>query len=574
MSLGYRFVIFLVFLLAISSLPAMAQEALFSKSYALLIGIDRYQHPKVWETLPYATKDAGGMVDFLRGQGFEVKTLYNHEATRGNIVSWLEDDLARRLTENDRVLFFFSGHGETISFGEEEHGYIIPYEGTNRSSSWISMEKLRELSSKMVNARHQLFIFDSCFGGLFATKSRLSSISPDFPGYVDKIARQKARQYLTAGGRGEKVRATGPHGYSNFTGHLIEALKGNADTSPDGIITATELAAYLGPAASNDDHTPRGGTFAGHQQGEFFFLSPVPAVNIANNAKSVTTSFTLLKNGQASEGQLNDLRREAQREYKRDIETSLLNDEAVQIIAPSLEREMSDGLRNGLLLHYPFEEDLVDLSGNGYNGIERKSVSYINGVKGKAVSLNGKNYISIPQADSLMPREVFSISVWVNFHKVPKTWTGNKILANSSGDAGAIYGYWLDIIPQDRRYSSISMRARFMTGSGEKTPTGNDMEGFVGDKTIKLNEWVHILAVFEDRERSIYMNGKKIGNSRIQGTSKTSRGNVSYIYSIDELLIGKWYKGRDALVADLDELRMYERALTQPEIKRLYLERL
>lgn len=282
--------------LALSALStAYAATSLFGNSYAVVIGIDDYKHSRVWPDLPYANKDARGMATFLQNQGFEVRTLYDREATQRAIISALEDHLAPRLKENDRVLFFFSGHGETRPYGNEDHGYIVPQDGDKWPSTWISMEKLRELAWKMGAARHQLFIFDACFGGLFAAKGPLSTRDPDMPGYIEAVSKDKARQYLTAGGAREKVRAGGPKGYSYFTGYLLEALKqGKADTYRDGYITASELVAWLEPAASNPDHTPRGGTLGGHEQGDFLFQSPFPA---AARAKEPTGPFVGLKAG-------------------------------------------------------------------------------------------------------------------------------------------------------------------------------------------------------------------------------------------------------------------------------------
>ncbi|MBU4260274.1 MAG: SUMF1/EgtB/PvdO family nonheme iron enzyme [Proteobacteria bacterium] len=253
-------------------------EELFRKSYAVVVGIDRYQSD-YWDYLPNSVNDAREMKRYLESQGFEVKPFFRDEAVSGKIISYLEDTLAPRVTGQDRFLFYFSGHGETLSLGGQDYGYIIPYEGEKgKPSTWISMDKLRELSRKLGAARHQLYIFDSCFGGLFAEKGPLSSIDEKFPHYIERISSQKARQYLTAGGSGERVPASGPKaGYSYFTGFLLSALEdGKADLYPDGYITASELNSYLEGAASGASQTPRGGTIAGHEQGNFLFRSPFP----------------------------------------------------------------------------------------------------------------------------------------------------------------------------------------------------------------------------------------------------------------------------------------------------------
>ncbi|MCI5137144.1 MAG: caspase family protein [Candidatus Electrothrix sp. AR1] len=276
-----RYIITVLLLLVGHPVWAVNPSRYFGKSYAVVIGIRNYQQATTWKELKYAEKDAKAMADLLRRQGFEVRLFIGREATKNNIISYLADDLATRLSKGDRIVFYFSGHGETQKLGGSDFGYIIPYEGTNRSATWISMEKLRELAKKLGYARHQLFIFDSCFGGLFATKGALTSRPEDTPNYVAEVAHHFARQYLTAGGANEQTPADSQlYGYrehSHYTAYLLKGLEGAADTYRDGVITASELNAYLGPAATSNFNKPRGDSFPGHEQGNFLFRSPLPA---------------------------------------------------------------------------------------------------------------------------------------------------------------------------------------------------------------------------------------------------------------------------------------------------------
>lgn len=258
--------------LACLAFPVQAASNLFGKSYALVVGIDDYA-TKDWPSLSYGKKDARAIEAFLKTQGYEIAALYGEEATRENILWALGGDIAPKLTGRDRVLVFFSGHGETREVGWRDYGYIIPYDGTDKFSSWISMAELRELSEQMLKARHQLFVFDSCYGGSIGRKAGEPQAEAH-PRYIEKVSANRARQFLTAGGKHEQVLAGGPHGYSYFTGYLIEALNGKGDLNDDSYVTMTELASYLLPAASNWDHTPRWGVMAEHEQGEYWFRVP------------------------------------------------------------------------------------------------------------------------------------------------------------------------------------------------------------------------------------------------------------------------------------------------------------
>jgi uncharacterized caspase-like protein len=249
-----------------------AKERLFAKSYALVIGIGDYPARSGFEKLTYPRKDAGGMATFLRTQGFEVTVLFDQEATRRAILATLEDVIAQRLAADDRVLVFYSGHGQTRAIGEREFGYIIPFDADDRSSSWIGMEVLRNLSDKMGRARHQMFIMDACYGGQIGVKAGGPGVALDHPEYVRAVAERPARQFLTAGGADQQVLDGGPDGYSYFTGYLLEALElGLADLNGDSYVTASELGAYITPRASTWNQTPAAGVLPGHGQGEFLF---------------------------------------------------------------------------------------------------------------------------------------------------------------------------------------------------------------------------------------------------------------------------------------------------------------
>jgi tetratricopeptide (TPR) repeat protein len=77
---------------------------------------------------------------------------------------------------------------------------------------------------------------------------------------------------FTAGGADEQVADNGPNGHSVFTWTLLQGLDGRADLNGDGVITATELAAYVAPAVSSLSHqTPAFGNLPGSQGGDFIF---------------------------------------------------------------------------------------------------------------------------------------------------------------------------------------------------------------------------------------------------------------------------------------------------------------
>lgn len=250
-------------------------ESPYRESWAAVIGIDDYQS---WPKLRYAVRDAQAVRDVLI-QKYHFKpenvfTLFDKEATRESILSLLGDKLANTgmVKRDDRVFVFFAGHGATRKLASgRDLGYIIPVDGgvSDYQGQAISMSNFQDIS-EAIPAKHLLFIMDSCYSGLALTRG--SSGMPGSQNYLQEIARREARQMFTAGGADEEVADNGPNGHSIFTWTLLQALDGRADLNGDGVITGTELAAYVIPAVSSLSHqTPVFGNLVGSEGGDFIF---------------------------------------------------------------------------------------------------------------------------------------------------------------------------------------------------------------------------------------------------------------------------------------------------------------
>jgi peptidoglycan/xylan/chitin deacetylase (PgdA/CDA1 family)/TolA-binding protein len=256
----------------LAATPPVVQP--YRDSWAAIIGIDEYVN---WQKLQYAAHDALGLKDLLI-QKYNFKpdhifTLLNGEATRQNILSLLGDKFGNpnMVQREDRVLVFYAGHGATRKLASgRELGYIIPVDAdlTNYEGSAISMTNFQDIS-EAVPAKHLLFIMDSCYSGLALTRG---GGAPPSQNYLNEISRREARQMFTAGGADQQVADNGPNGHSVFTWTLLQGLDGRADLNGDGVITATELAAYVAPAVSALSHqTPAFGNLPGTEGGDFIF---------------------------------------------------------------------------------------------------------------------------------------------------------------------------------------------------------------------------------------------------------------------------------------------------------------
>ena len=319
---------------------AVTTEDIYDNSYALIIGIDKYQNV---QPLNYAVKDAESIQDILVNT-FDfpednVTLLKNEEATKQNILKSFSE-ITKKAEDSDRVLIFFAGHGETMDLPEGgEKGYLIPVEGDSEDLylTGLPMEELRQIAL-ISRAKHMLYLVDACYGGIAAVGSR-GLDSKRTPNYIDKITKDKSRQVITAGGRGEQVIEKPEWGHSAFTLNLKRGLQDSrADYNSDGYITANELGLFLREKVtidSENQQTPQYGRMTS-QEGEFVFINNKTKIVKDNEIKEVQTKLPQITHtipvkifSQTLGFQLNEIGEKGEPEfipiitYRKDIQSSL-----------------------------------------------------------------------------------------------------------------------------------------------------------------------------------------------------------------------------------------------------------
>jgi uncharacterized caspase-like protein len=217
----------------------------YGSSYALVIWAGDYRNP-FWRKLNNLRNEANQVEAALRRQGFQVTMVANpsSDELRGSLENFIQQ---RGFNPDNRLVIYYAGHGWTRN---NDFGYLVPVDAPDASSVQgdlefakraLSMEQIMSWSRQM-EARHVLFIFDSCFSGaIFKVRSASSP-----PSYLERKMSLPVRQYITAGDANEPVPA-----HSLFTPLLIRGLDGAADMNHDGYITGSELGEYLPEAMAN-----------------------------------------------------------------------------------------------------------------------------------------------------------------------------------------------------------------------------------------------------------------------------------------------------------------------------------
>lgn len=234
--------------------PVLNQR--YDSSWALVIGIDRYDDaPALRCAVNDADRFALALVNDLGFDAGHVRVLLDPgpseprpyrtiagPADRAAVEAALFADL-EAMDQNDRFLVFFAGHGlsRPSPAGGAPLGYLVPSDGKRDGlTSLIGMDRVTTELNRSCRAKHAIFVLDCCYGGLGAVRD-VGSI----PTYSAKMITSWTRQLLTAGTSEDVVRDEYRDGNSLFTYFLLDGLTGAADGNGDGVITATELHAFV-----------------------------------------------------------------------------------------------------------------------------------------------------------------------------------------------------------------------------------------------------------------------------------------------------------------------------------------
>ena len=245
-----------------------------ARNWAVVIGINDYAK---WPKLQYAAADAASvktaLVDKLGFTADHVLTLQDRDATRATILTTLNTRLSRSaIGDADQIFVFFAGHGATRQLASGRSlGYIIPVDADPEQTATeaIAMTDIQNIAESL-GARHVFFVMDACYSGLGLARGGSDRFLKD-------NAQRVGRQMLTAGGADQMVADGGPGGHSVFTWTLLQALDGKADSNGDGVLTATEIAAYVAPSVSKISlQTPAFGSLPGSEGGDFVFATARP----------------------------------------------------------------------------------------------------------------------------------------------------------------------------------------------------------------------------------------------------------------------------------------------------------
>ena len=247
---------------------------LYEQSHALVIGVSDYTAG--WPDLESVTKDVEAVSTALEGQGFNVEQVLN--PTKRELAAAFGDFIDQYgYDPENRLLFYYSGHGYTQELHGRQVGYLVPSDAPNpnedrKGFSRKSLRMTQVLSwAKQIESKHALFLFDSCFSG-----SVLKERALVVPRQIRTVTAKPVRQFISAGSAGQTVPAD-----SVFRPSFIRGIRGEADLDKDGYVTGTELGLFLQKRVASYDtgQTPQFGKIKDplYDEGDFVFTLGDPA---------------------------------------------------------------------------------------------------------------------------------------------------------------------------------------------------------------------------------------------------------------------------------------------------------
>jgi hypothetical protein len=207
-----------------------------SQIVGLAIGVSEYPSTTGFGRLSVCSQDAASVreafldvpqlnADPSRLWSLTEKT--NDKPTRNNMIGYLRQ-LATLATAEDRVIFFYSGHG--VKLGDQL--YLVPTDAyaADEADALLSIERVKEILEKS-EARQKLIVLDCCYSG--PDTSGFKTVPADISNnFLEKYLAETKGSVVLSSSAGDQVSwAKSPDSkLSLFTYYFLRSLRGEPES--------------------------------------------------------------------------------------------------------------------------------------------------------------------------------------------------------------------------------------------------------------------------------------------------------------------------------------------------------
>ncbi len=204
----------------------------------------------------------------------------------------------------------------------------------------------------------------------------------------------------------------------------------------------------------------------------------------------------------------------------------------------------------GLVAHYPLDGNANDVAG-AHNGTASAGATYGPGMTGQALALNGSTYVDCGNPTQLnFGTGSWTVSAWVN----PVSSTNPMIVFSNGGDESGGIRYVLSV-------GQSADHTVTLTVDDNVTKVES-----IGSVVVDDGQWHHIVGIRDGNKLRIYVDGFQDradvtlpSGYDLSGVSQAN-AYIGADWNFANKVLQKFYSGA------IDEVRIYNYALSQPEI--------
>jgi hypothetical protein len=214
-------------------------------------------------------------------------------------------------------------------------------------------------------------------------------------------------------------------------------------------------------------------------------------------------------------------------------------------LAPEVTVTVSNTGPSGAVAAYAFNEasgtTAADASGNGHPGSVSGATWIATGKFGRALSFDGVNdWVTVPNSPDLNVTTGLTIMAWI----YPTVSNGVRDVVIKEGAGVDVYNLY-------HRNWRGRPEANIFVGGVNRTAEGT---------SLPANTWSHIASTYDGTTLRLFVNGAQAASTAASGALPVSSAPLRIG---GNALWGEFFKGR------IDEIRVYNRALSQAEIQSL-----
>jgi hypothetical protein len=204
-----------------------------------------------------------------------------------------------------------------------------------------------------------------------------------------------------------------------------------------------------------------------------------------------------------------------------------------------------------LVLYFDFEDgqgDTVeDRSNYGSEGTIQGDAKWVDGKFGKGLELDGTSFVLVPDRDEFKITDEITLACWANFEAVDGQYNFLVCRFDWAGGDNRCYEMYLQ--------AGVPNIVTSPDGGGGNTPAA-------ARDPVDVGEWYHLAGIFDGSELKIYVNGEEAGSAEPRG-GKIFDGEASITIGDNNSGLAPDFR----FVGAIDEVAIYNRALSQSEIK-------